>query len=217
MTTGHAELDNPFFARFYRRNRQTADKRGEREHRRRVLAGLSGRVVELGAGDGANFPLYPDDVEEVIAVEPERHLRAFAEEAARDPGPRARITVVAAFAEQLPLADQSVDAAVASLVLCTVPDEAAALRELYRVIRAGGALHFYEHVHARRQPLRAVLEVADRSRVWPAIAGGCHPTRETAAAIEAGGFNIERIDRFGFSPSLLSPKVPHILGIARRP
>jgi len=76
------ELDNPFFARFYRRNRQTADRRGERDHRRRLLEGLHGRVVEVGAGDGGNFALYPASVEEVIAAEPERHLRADAQRAA---------------------------------------------------------------------------------------------------------------------------------------
>ena len=209
------DLDNPFFARFYRRNRETAEKRGEREHRRRTLEGLRGRVVELGAGDGANFGLYPPEVDEVVAIEPEHHLRAFAEEEAARAA--VKVTVVAGFADQLPLADASVDAAVASLVLCTVPDPAAALRELYRVMRPGGELRFYEHVHAHRQPLRAVLEVAYRSRVWPMIGGGCNPTRETGQAIEAAGFRIERCDRFAFSPGPVIPKIPHLLGIARRP
>lgn len=208
------ELNHPFFARFYRRNRQTADKRGEREHRRRLLEGLSGRVVELGAGDGANFALYPTSVEEVIAVEPERHLRAHAQRAA--PEAAVAIRVVSAFADDLPLDDGSVDAVVASLVLCTVPDQATALKEARRVLRPGGELRFYEHVHAEHQPLRAVLEIADRT-LWPRIAGGCHPNRDTVATIEQAGFRVERCQRFAFSPSLVSPKVPHRLGIARRP
>ena len=78
------DLNNPFFARFYRRNRLTAEKRGELEHKRRALAGLTGRVVEIGAGDGGNFRLYPPEVTEVVAVEPERHLKTFAEEAAAE-------------------------------------------------------------------------------------------------------------------------------------
>jgi ubiquinone/menaquinone biosynthesis C-methylase UbiE len=210
-----SELNNPFFARLYRRIRQTAEKRGEREHRRQLLAGLAGRVVEIGAGDGANFDLYPPEVTEVVAVEPERHLRSSAEEAAR----RApvKITVVNGFADALPLEDASVDAGIASLVLCTVPDPATALRELYRVIRPGGELRFYEHVHAHRQPLRAFLEIAYRSRIWPTIAGGCNPTRETGRAIEAAGFQTERCERIPFSPSVIVPKLPHLLGVARRP
>jgi ubiquinone/menaquinone biosynthesis C-methylase UbiE len=209
------EINNPFFARFYRQNRKTADKRGEREHRRRNLAGLHGRVVELGAGDGANFDLYPPEVTEVVAIEPERHLRAFAEEAANTAP--VKVTVVSGLADALPLEDASVDAAIASLVLCTVPDPAAALRELYRVVRPGGELRFYEHVHAQRQPLRGLLEVAYRSRIWPTIAGGCNPTRETGEAIEAAGFRTERCERIAFSPSVLIPKIPHLLGVARRP
>jgi ubiquinone/menaquinone biosynthesis C-methylase UbiE len=210
-----AELNNPFFARFYRRNRQTADKRGEREHRRRLLAALAGRVVEIGAGDGANFDLYPPEVTEVVAVEPERHLRSYAEEAAR--GAHVKVTVVNGFADALPLEDASVDAAIASLVLCTVPDPAAALREIYRVVRPGGELRFYEHVHAHRQPLRAFLELAYRSRIWPTIGGGCNPTRETGRAIEAAGFQTERCERIQCSPSVIVPKVPHLLGVAKRP
>ncbi|HEV2820485.1 MAG TPA: class I SAM-dependent methyltransferase [Solirubrobacteraceae bacterium] len=209
-----SELNHPFFARFYRRNRQTAEKRGERDHRRRVLEGLHGRVVEIGAGDGANFGLYPPAVQEVIAVEPERHLRAHAQRAAARAS--VPIEVVCAFADALPLEDESVDAVVASLVLCTVPDQAAALEEARRVLRPGGELRFYEHVHAEEQPLRAVLEVAERT-VWPRIAGGCHPTRDTEAAIQAAGFHIEHCDRFSFSPSLISPRIPHRLGTARRP
>jgi ubiquinone/menaquinone biosynthesis C-methylase UbiE len=209
------DLNNPFFARFYRFNRKTADRRGEREHRRRVLEGLSGRVVEVGAGDGGNFDLYPSTVDEVIAIEPERRLRALAEEAASNA--TVRVTVQPGLADELPLEDESVDGAVASLVLCTVPDQAAALSELRRVLRPGGELHFYEHVHAHRQPLRTILEVAYRTRIWPTLAGGCDPTRETREAIAAAGFVIENCDRFGFSPSVVTPKVPHILGVARRP
>ena len=215
MSEPRPDLNNPFFARFYRRNRETADKRGEREHRRRALQGLRGRVFELGAGDGTNFALYPPEVDEVIAVEPERHLRAFAEEAAQKAAIKA--TVLPGFADDLPLENESVDAVVASLVLCTVPDPAAALRELYRIVRPGGELRFYEHVHAHSQPLRAVLEVAYRTRIWPTVAGGCNPTRETGKAIEAAGFQVEQCDRIAFSPAAFIPKIPHLLGVARRP
>jgi ubiquinone/menaquinone biosynthesis C-methylase UbiE len=208
------DISNPFFVRFYRRNRRSAVKRGENEHRRRVLEGLMGVVVELGAGDGANFPLYPDTVSEVIAVEPEPRFRAQANEVAREA--TVPIRVQPGTAEDLPVKDASVDAVLASLVLCTVPDQQAALTEAHRVLRPGGELRFYEHVHADRQPLRAILEIADRSRIWPTIGGGCHPTRDTLSAIKDAGFTVERCEKFGFSPSPMVPTIPHILGIARR-
>ena len=94
------------------------------------------------------------------------------------------VRVIAGVADRLPLADGSVDAAVASLVLCSVPDQNVALSELRRVLRAGGELRFYEHVIARSQPKRLLLQVLDHSGLWPAVAGGCHPARDTAAAIE---------------------------------
>jgi len=108
------------------------------------------------------------------------------------------------------------DAAVASLVLCSVPDQERALAELRRVIRAGGELRFYEHVIATTQPKRAILQFADRSGIWPALGGGCHPARDTGAAIKAAGFTIERQERFDFRAGPLEPRIPYILGIARR-
>jgi ubiquinone/menaquinone biosynthesis C-methylase UbiE len=209
------DISNPLFVRFYRRNRRSAVKRGENEHRRRALAGLAGRVVELGAGDGANFALYPETVSEVVAIEPEPRFREQAQDAAREaPVP---VRVLPGIAEALPLEDESVDAVVASLVLCTVPDPDRALAEARRVIRPEGELRFYEHVHAERQPLRGILEIADRTRIWPTIGGGCHPTRDTLKAIDTAGFAVERCERFSFSPSPVIPKIPHVLGFARRP
>jgi ubiquinone/menaquinone biosynthesis C-methylase UbiE len=170
-------------------------------------------VVEVGAGDGANFGLYPSTVTEVIAIEPEPTLRAYAQEAARSAAVPVR--VLPGLADSLPVDDGSVDAVVASLVLCTVPDQSRALAEAGRVLRSGGELRFYEHVIARDQPLRAILEFADRSGLWPLLGGGCHPARDTVAAIERAGFRIERCERFAFSPNPPVPAVPHILGIAR--
>jgi SAM-dependent methyltransferase len=213
MTTT-TDIKRPFFSRMYPKAAARAERRGATEHRRRLLAGLRGRVVELGAGNGLNFAHYPATVTEVVAIEPEPSLRAAADQAAQRAG--ITVTVRAGTADWLPLADGEMDAAVASLVLCSVPDQTSALAELHRVLRPGGELRFYEHVIARCQPKRTILQLADRSGLWPAIAGGCHPARDTGAAIEAAGFTIEESERFGFSASAIEPSVPHILGVARR-
>ena len=180
-----------------------------------MLDGVSGTIVELGAGHGLNFPLYPAAVTEVIALEPEPTLRAAATRAAADaPVP---VRVLAGVADAVPLADDSVDAAVASLVLCSVPDPDRALVELRRVLRPGGELRFYEHVVPVSQPKRLLLQAADRSGLWPAIAGGCHPARDTGAAIVRAGFTVRRSERIDFAATRFEPAIPHILGIAVKP
>jgi ubiquinone/menaquinone biosynthesis C-methylase UbiE len=197
----------------YIRSAASAEERGATDHRRRLLQGLSGTVVEIGAGHGLNFPLYPPDVTEVVAIEPEPTLRSQAETAAATA--TVPIRVLAGVADELPLEDASADAAVASLVLCTVPDQQRAFAEIRRVLRPGGELRFYEHVIPRCQPKRVLFQVIDRSGVWPAIAGGCHAARDTTEAIMHAGFDIEEIERFGFSANRFQPLVPHILGTAR--
>jgi ubiquinone/menaquinone biosynthesis C-methylase UbiE len=206
------DLPRPRFARMYLRVSPGAEQRGASEHRRRLLAGLSGTVLEIGAGHGLNFARYPREVSEVIAIEPEPTLRARASDAAADAP--VQIRVIAGVADELPLEDRSVDASVASLVLCSVPDQGRALGELRRVMRPGGELRFYEHVIPRCQPKRTLVQLVDRSGFWPAIAGGCHPARDTTAAIERAGFEIKEIERFGFAASRFEPAIPHILGSA---
>lgn len=205
---------HPVFARLYSRVSPAMDRRGAAEHRDRLLAGLSGRVVEVGAGDGANFARYPATVDHVLAIEPEPYLRAKAEEQAT----RATVSVevVDGQADQLTAADGSADAVVFSLVLCSVPDQQAALSEAFRVLRRGGELRFYEHVAAEPdRTLRRIQRLADAT-LWPLVAGGCHSSRDTAAGITSAGFLIEEIDRFEFPPGQLSPATPHILGRATR-
>jgi len=204
----------PRFARMYMRSAANAEERGATDHRRRLLEGLSGTVVEIGAGHGLNFPLYPPEVKEVIAIEPEPTLRSQAEAAAKSA--TVPIHVVAGVADELPLEDASADAVVASLVLCSVPDQARAFVEIRRVLRPEGELRFYEHVIPNCQPKRLFLQAIDRSGIWPAIAGGCHPARDTTDAIMQAGFDIEEIERFGFSAQRFEPLIPHILGSARR-
>jgi SAM-dependent methyltransferase len=206
-------VHHPIFARLYLRMTKKRKAKGEDEHRRRLLAGLFGRVVEVGAGHGLNFPFYPNAVEEVVAVEPERTLRAAAVEAAGEVP--VRVEVVDGVAGALPVPDASFDAGVASLVLCSVPDQACALSELRRVIRPAGELRFYEHVVSQR-PLHARIQRIADATFWPLAAGGCHMSRDTTRAIEAAGFVIESQERFPFSPGAPVPALPHILGVARR-
>jgi ubiquinone/menaquinone biosynthesis C-methylase UbiE len=190
-----------------------ADDLGVAEHRRRLLDGVAGRVVEIGAGTGANFPHYPPAVESVTAVEPEAYLRERAREAAT--GAPVPVEVVDAVAEDLPFPDASFDTAVASLVLCSVRSPAGALAEIRRVLVPAGELRFYEHVRSPAPGLARLQRAVDL--VWPHVGGGCHTSRDTLGAIEAAAFAIERCERFTWRPCLLgAPAAPHVLGLARR-
>jgi ubiquinone/menaquinone biosynthesis C-methylase UbiE len=204
---------HPIFARLYARVSPRTDAKGAAEHRHELLAGLTGRVVELGAGNGLNFAYYPAAVSEVVAVEPEDYLRRRAAEAAAS-APVA-VSVVEATADALPFPHGAFDAAIASLVLCTVPDQATALAQLRRVVRPGGELRFYEHVRPQNPRTAAIWQRFDDWNIYPRIAGGCHAARDTEAAIRAAGFEIERCRRFDFKGGPVS--APHIIGVARRP
>jgi ubiquinone/menaquinone biosynthesis C-methylase UbiE len=204
----------PIFARVYTKFAKTSNRRGGAEHRRKLLAELSGRVIELGAGSGANFAHYPTSVDEVLAIEPEPYLRHQALRAATEAS--VNIRVLNGDAHSLPGDEGTFDAGVAALVLCTVPDQQRALAELFRVIRPGGELRFYEHVVGLSKWEARIQRLADAT-FWPLLAGGCHLARDTATGIEQAGFAIEACERFPFSPSAFLPPDPHILGIARRP
>lgn len=184
------------------------------DHRRALVAGLKGRVIEVGAGNGLNFAHYPAGVTSVLAVEPEARLRKVAlENAARV---RIHIEVVAGVADRLPVEDESVDAIVYSLVLCSVPDLASALREGHRVLKPAGQLRFLEHVVSERPALRRMQKVLDAT-VWPTLGAGCHCARDTSAAIDSAGFTIGDLERFRFPEMRLAlPTSPHIRGRAIR-
>lgn len=198
---------HPIFARFWTLISPRADKAGQSEFRRELLESARGRALELGAGNGLNFPYYPDAVDEVVAVEPEPYLRDRAREAAADV--QVKVDVVDATDSPLPFDDDSFDVAVTSLVLCSVPDQPRALAELRRVLKPGGELRFYEHVIPTRPRQARLFRLADDSGVWPKLGAGCHCSRDTGAAIEAAGLRTERSRRLTFNG------IPHILGVAR--
>jgi ubiquinone/menaquinone biosynthesis C-methylase UbiE len=209
-------IKHPVFARIYARCAgRFLERAGIGVHRDRLLAGLAGDVVEVGAGNGLNFPHYPGTVNRVVAVEPEPDLRGLAERAARSAP--VVVEVVEGRAEALPFPDGSFDAAVACLVLCSVTDQSATLGEIRRVLRPGGTLRFFEHVQADGAGMRRVQRALDAT-IWPLMAGGCHTSRDTAAAIAAAGFTITELDCFEFPETRIPlPIQTHVLGQADCP
>ncbi|OIV37037.1 methyltransferase type 11 [Mangrovactinospora gilvigrisea] len=205
-------VSHPLFARLYPRINAFAEAHGSLDHRRELLEGIRGRVVEVGAGAGANFRHYPEHVEQLIAVEPKPRLRALAERAAGDaPVP---VEVQTGLAEALPVADGCADAVVLSLVLCTVPDVAATLAEAARVLKPNGEMRFYEHTVSPRPRHARLQRMLDP--VWRRLGGGCHLARDSERAILDAGFAIERVRRFDFRPNgRRNPSSPMIIGEAR--
>lgn len=210
-------VHHPVFARYYASCcGPAADARaGVAALRRELLAGATGRVIEVGAGTGLNFAHYPGTVSEVVAIEPESTLR----EVARSAAARAEVPVdlVPGVAEALPVKSEAFDTAVASLVLCSVHEVPRALAELLRVLRPGGELRFFEHGRATGRGLAMVQRALDRT-VWPLLMGGCHTGRDPLGEVRAAGFEVVRVRRLKVperGPTL--PTSPAVLGLARRP
>jgi ubiquinone/menaquinone biosynthesis C-methylase UbiE len=160
--------------------------------RERVVGAAEGRVLEIGVGSGLNLPFYPPCTRSVIAVEPSPLLLRRAgrrAEAAAMP-----VELVEGSAEALPLADASVDTIVTTWTLCTIPDVAAALAEMRRVLRPGGALLFAEH---GRAPEPKVARWQDRlDPLWSRLAGGCHLNRPIDRLLREAGFRVDRLRNF---------------------
>jgi SAM-dependent methyltransferase len=203
------------FARYLERREQRKPDLEARELRRRALAGLRGRVIEVGSGDGRSFEHYPADVERVLAVEPDPTARAAAAERAR--ATAVQFDIVDGDAAALPAEEGTFDAAVVMGVLCTVPDPAAALRELRRVLVPGGELRFWEHVRSGNPAFRALQRACD-VLFWTRALGGCETTRDTVAAVQEAGFRFVTLDRGFHSSSLLTiTTAPYVLGVAVSP
>ncbi|OBH45018.1 class I SAM-dependent methyltransferase [Mycobacterium mantenii] len=205
-------VDNPFFARVWP---VVASHETEaiRALRRENLAGLSGRVLEVGAGIGTNFPHYPDSVDEVIAAEPEPRLAAQAR-AAADAVP-VRVVVIGETAEAFG-GGESFDAVVCSLVLCSVGDPGTVLRRLYSLLRPGGELRYLEHIASAGA--RGRLQRFADATVWPRLFGNCHTHRDTERSIVEAGFEVDTSRREFTLPAWAPMPVSELLlGRARRP
>ena len=208
--------EHPHFARFYERMLSGTEKAGVADMRRDLLAGAKGRTIEIGAGTGLNLPHYPPSVSHLTLTEPDPHMARRMRERLDADGPEGGIeaVVVEAGAVALPFDDESFDTAVATLVLCTVPEVEASLAEIRRVLAEGGSLLVLEHVRGEG-PVRSWWQ--DRlERPWGVIAGGCHPNRPTGERLAEAGFRIDSME-----PALM-PKAPPwvkpmIVGRASRP
>jgi SAM-dependent methyltransferase len=205
-------VDNPFFARVW--PVVTAhETEAVRALRRENLAGLSGRVLEVGAGIGTNFPNYPESVEEVIAVEPEPRLAAQARVAAAAAG--VPIVVVGETVEEF-ISGEAFDAVVCSLVLCSVSDPGMVLRHLYSLLRPGGQLRYLEHVASAG--MRGRLQQFADATLWPKLLGNCHTHRDTERTIIDAGFEVDTSRREWTLPFWAPLPVSElVLGRARRP
>jgi SAM-dependent methyltransferase len=205
-------IDSPFFARIWP-VLATHETEQVRALRRENLAGLSGRVLEVGAGIGTNFPDYPESVEQVVAVEPEPRLAAQARAAAAVVPVRVVVTAETAegFSDGEPF-----DAVVCSLVLCSVPDPGSVLQRLYALLRPGGQLRYLEHVAS--PGARGGLQRFADATVWPRLFGNCHTHRDTERSIVDAGFEVDTSRRESTLPVWAPLPVSElVLGRARRP
>jgi SAM-dependent methyltransferase len=207
-------LNERFFAFYYPKVCAVSENAGQRETRRDLIAGARGRVLELGAGSGLNLPHYTEQVDELVVTEPSPHMLDHLRSALEsDPPPVGAWDLVEAGALDLPFEDASFDTAVGTFILCTIPDPAAALAEVARVLRPGGRLLFMEHVHAGEGTLlgrfQDLVEIPHRY-----IAAGCHPNRRTEALLAASPLEVERLEH-GQQPRSFPTVRPTILGSAR--
>ena len=200
------------FARYYDRALKATEENGLGAMRAELLAEATGRVIEIGAGTGVNVDLYGPGIEDLTLVEPDPHMAArLRERLESDHEGRPPSRLVEAPAETLPFDDEGFDTAVATLVLCTVPDPAAAVAELARVLRPGGRLLFIEHVRSE-DPARARWQ--DRlEKPWRFMADGCYCNRDTAAMLGASAFAVEHLDH-GKMPKAMPIVRPLIRGTA---
>lgn len=190
-------------AALYDRAVKRTEEGGLRDMRRELLAEAGGRTIDVGAGTGANLGLFPPAVTELVLAEPDPHMAKRLRPKLAESGLSAEL--VEAPAERLPFEDSSFDTVVFALVLCTIPDPAAALAEAARLLRPGGRALFLEHVRSRDPKLARWQDRLEKP--WRFVGDGCHCNRDTVATIEASPLTLERVEhgRMPKSPPLVRP------------
>jgi len=191
------------FSALYDRGFKATEEAGLSEMRRELLARARGRVLELGAGTGLNLEHYPSEIESLALVEPDPHMTKQLREKLVRSGKAAEISVIEAPGERLPFPDASFDTVAVTLVLCTVPDPAATLAEIKRVLKPDGQFLFLEHVRSRSPGLAKWQDRLERP--WRFLGDGCHCNRDTTSAISAAGFQLGEVERGSL------PKMPPII------
>jgi SAM-dependent methyltransferase len=188
MAAAENLVDNPFFARLWT-VMSAREPAVMTRLRRENLAGLAGRVLEVGAGTGTNFALYPDTVEQVMAIEPEVRLAVTARAAAAAASVPVEVTgeTVEAVGDS-GTGSAPFDAVVCSLVLCSVADPDDVLHQLYSRLRPGGELRYLEHVAS--PGVRGGLQRVADATIWPRLLGNCHTHRDTERSIRDAGFEL---------------------------
>jgi SAM-dependent methyltransferase len=177
------------------------------QRKRELFAGLSGTVLEIGPGTGANLAYFPRDIR-WIGIEPNPHMHGYLRKRAASLG--LEIDIHSGLAEQIDLPPESVDAVISTLVLCSVHDLAGVLREVHRVLKPGGRFIFLEHVAAPQGTWLRLIQRLVRP-LWRAASAGCQPDRDIAASLLQGGFERIDIDCFRIPAPVVSP---HIAGVA---
>ncbi|BBY05230.1 class I SAM-dependent methyltransferase [Mycobacterium noviomagense] len=212
MTATTTTVHHPFFARVWP-TIAAHETDTLRALRRENLAGLSGRVLEVGAGTGTNFALYPEAVEHVVAIEPEPRLAARARQAGADAS--VRVDVRCETVEHF-TAEEPFDAVVCSLVLCSVEDPDMVLRQLHSWLRPGGQLRYLEHVASGG--VRGRFQRLADATFHPRLMGNCHSHRHTEQSIAEAGFDVDHIRTERPLPVWVPlPVAEFALGRAHRP
>jgi ubiquinone/menaquinone biosynthesis C-methylase UbiE len=205
------------FAALYDRMLSATERAGLQDMRAELLAEARGRTLELGAGTGLNLAHYPDGVTELVLTEPDPHMaRRLRGRLQEEPPAPSRVEVVETPAEHVPFEDESFDSVVATLVLCTVEEPGAAAREIARVLKPEGRFLCLEHVRAPDG--ERVVRWQDRlERPWGWVAAGCHPNRDTVAALQAVGLQTGSLapDRLPKAPPIVRPMVRGAAGRSR--